>query len=71
MEFRTIWKGIRSIRMLIRNIQKGFGAFESKFESIERNSKNSKIILRILNQVLTIRKGFEAFICNFEPFERD
>ena len=49
MQIRTIRKGsnhskgIWSIQMQIRTIQKGFGAFESKFESIKRNSKHSKI----------------------------
>ena len=47
--------------MHIRSIEQGFKAFESKFEWIEKNSKHSKIIRSILNQILTIRKGFEAF----------
>ena len=38
---------------------------------IRKESKHSKIIRSIQNQILTFRKGFEAFICNFEPFKRD
>ena len=57
--------------MQIRTIQQGFKSFESKFETIERNSKHSKIIRSILNQIRTIRKGFEAFECKFEQFETD
>ena len=57
--------------MQIRIIQKGLKAFESKFESIKKNSKHSKIIWSIVNQILTIQKGFEAFKCKFEPFNRD
>ena len=61
--------------MQIRTIQQGFKAFESKFESIEKNSKHSKIIRTTLNQnsnhskrirsiemeMLTTWKVFEAF----------
>ena len=51
---------IRSIQMQIRTIPQGFKAFESKLESIEKNSKHSKVVQSILNQIVTIRKGFEA-----------
>ena len=50
--------------MQIRTIQKGFIAFEGKFEPF-------KGIQRIWMQIRTIRKGFEAFECKFEPLERD
>ena len=57
--------------MQIRTIQKGFKAFECKFQLFEKNSKHSKIIRSILNQIQTIGKGFEAFECKFEQFETD
>ena len=58
--------------MQIRIIQNGFEAFNSKFESFEKDSKLSnpisnisKWIWGIRMQILTIRKGFEAFECKF------
>ena len=54
---------IRTIRMAILTIQKGFEAFECKFEPFEG-------IQSIPIQIQTIRKGFEAFKYKFEPFER-
>ena len=67
--------------MLIRTIQKGFGAFESKFESLEAfenylnhsksSSNHSKGIQSIQMQIRTIQKGFQAFECKFEPFEKN
>ena len=54
--------------MQIQIIRKGFAAFESKFETFERDSKHSnpnwnhlKEIRAIQTQILTIQKGFEAF----------
>ena len=54
--------------MEIRTIQKGFEAFELKFEIFENGSKQSnpnfnqsKGIRSTQIQILTIRKGFEAF----------
>ena len=54
--------------MQIRNIRKGFKAFECKFETFESywkhsnaNSSHSKGIRRIQMQIQTIRKNFEAF----------
>ena len=54
-------KGIRSIRMQILTIQKGFEGFEAfkfKFDPFERdsngNSNHSKGIRMILMQILTI-----------------
>ena len=65
-------KGIRSIRMQIRTIQKGFEVFECKFEPFERDSKysnansnHSKGILSNQMQIRTIRNGYEAFECKF------
>ena len=62
--------------MEIRNIQKGFEAFEWKFEPFEidskysnGNSKHSKGIRSIRIQIRTIRKGFEAFESKLEQFE--
>ena len=64
-------KGIRSIRIQIRTIRKGFEAFECKFEPFERDSKHSnansnhsKGNRSIRIQIRTIRKGFEAFELN-------
>ena len=64
--------------MQIRSIQKGFEAFESKFEPIETDCKNSnansnhsKGIRSIWIQILIIQKRLEAFKYKFEPFERD
>ena len=64
--------------MQIITIQKGFKAFECKFEPIERlskhsnaNSNHSKGIRSIRLQILTIQKGYEAFEFKFERFERD
>ena len=54
---------IRSIRIQIRTVRKGFKAFKSKFYIL-------KGIWNILIEILTIRKGFEAFEWIFEPFER-
>ena len=71
-------KGIRNIRIQIRTIQKGFEAFESKFEPFKKdskhsngNSKHSKRIRRIRIQIRITRKGFEALESKFEPFEKD
>ena len=50
--------------MQIRTIQKGFIAFEYKFEPF-------KGIQSIRMQMRTIRKVFEAFEWKFESFERD
>ena len=54
--------------MEIRTIQKGFEAFEWKFQPFERdlkhlntNSNLSNQIQSILMQILTIRNGFEWF----------
>ena len=59
-------KGIRSIWMQIRTIQKGFKAFKCKFEMFERdpkysntNSNYSKGIRSIRIYILIIRKGFK------------
>ena len=70
--------------MEIRTIQKGFEAFETKFEPFERDSKHSKgfeafewkfepleRIRSIRMEIRTIRKGFEAFEWKFEPLGRD
>ena len=64
--------------MQIWTIRKGFEAFDSIFESFEKDSKLSnpisnfsKGIQGIRMQILTIRKGFEAFECKFVPFETD
>ena len=46
--------------MQIRTIQKGFKAFECKFEPFERDSNHSKAIRSILIQILTIRKGIRS-----------
>ena len=57
-------KGIRSIRMQILTIRKGFEGFEAskfKFDPFERDSM----------QILNIRNGFEAIERKFKPFERD
>ena len=58
--------------MQIRVIRKEFEAFNSKFESLERDSNLSNPILNLSKgirgirmQILTIRKGFEAFECKF------
>ena len=58
--------------MQILTIQKGFNAFQGKFEPLEwdlkhsnANSKHSKDIRSIRMQILTIRKEFEAFECKF------
>ena len=58
--------------MQIWTIQKGFEAFDSKFEPFEIDSKHSnacsnhsKGIWSIRMQILTIRKGFEEFECKF------
>ena len=60
-------KGIRSIRMQIKTIRKGFKAFESKFEPFERDSKDlkanlnhSKGIRSIRIQIRTIQKGIRS-----------
>ena len=61
-------KGIGIIQLQIRTIQKGFIAFECRFEPFERyskhsnaNSNRSKLIRRVQIQIRTIRKGFAAF----------
>ena len=56
-------KGIRSIRLQIRNIQKGFHEFECTLQQFEKDSrhKHSKGIRSCRNQIRTIQKGFEAF----------
>ena len=61
--------------MEIQTIRKGF---ETKFETIERDSKISnptsnhlKGIRTIPMQILTIRKGFEVFESKFWEFEKD
>ena len=58
--------------MQIRTIRKGFEAFESKFEPLERDSKHSnansnhsKGIRSIWMQILTIWTTFEEFECKF------
>ena len=68
---------VRSIRIQIWTTQKGFEAFEFKFEPFKMdlngsnpNSSHSKgTILTIRIQIQTIRKAFEAFEWNFVPFE--
>ena len=55
---------ILTFQMQIPIIQQGLKSFESKFETIERNSKHSK-------SNSNIRKGFEAFKCKFKEFESD
>ena len=55
--------------MQIRNIVKGFEAFESDLKYSNANSNNSIGIRIVRIQIRTIRKGFEAFKCKFEPFE--
>ena len=71
---------IQTIRMPILRltIQKGFEAFECKFEQLERDSKHSnpnsnrlKGIRKIQIQIWTIRKRFEPFEWKFKPFERN
>ena len=63
---------IRSIRMQILTVRKGFEAFECKFEPLEKDSKNSngnsnhsKGIRSFQMKISTIRKGFEAFEYKF------
>jgi len=58
--------------MPILTIRKGFEAFKSNFEPLERDSKhlnaNSNFLKGIWNigmQILTVRKRFEAFECKF------
>ena len=58
--------------MQILTIRKAFEAFESKFESFERDSKHlhqisnaSNEIESIWMQILTLQKGFEAFESKF------
>ena len=55
-------KGISSVLIQILTNWKGFEAFKSKFEHIERDLKHS-----IENSKHS--KGFEAFECKFDPFE--
>ena len=64
--------------MEIRTIQKGFKAFDRKFEPFEWDSKHSnpnlnhsKGIRSIRMEIRTIRMGFEAFEWKFESFKRD
>ena len=64
--------------MRIRTIQKGFIAFECKFEPFKRDSKHSsansnhsKGIWSIPMEIRIIQKGLEAFEYKFEPFEWD
>ena len=52
------WKGIRTIRMHIRTIQKHIRTIRNGFEAFE-------------SIIQTIRTGFEVFECKFEIFERD
>ena len=50
--------------MQIWTIQTGFKAFECEFEPFKRNSKHSKIIQSILNQILTNRKDSKYLNAN-------
>ena len=52
---------IRSIRIQIRYIIKGFEAFEKDSKHSNGNSNHSKGIRSIRIQIRNIRKGFEAF----------
>ena len=77
MQILINFKGIRSICIRMQ-IGKGFEAFECKFETFKRDSKNSnansnhlKRIWSIWMQIWTIRIGFEALECKFETFESD
>ena len=68
--------------MQIITIQKGFEAFECKFEQFQKDLKHSSTnsnhlnasfnysegFQSILMQIITIRKLFEAFDYKFKPF---
>ena len=77
------YKEIRSIRMQMRTIRKGFEAFESKFKPMERDSKHSNAnsndskwiqsiqmqILKITICIRMVRIWFEGLEFTFECFE--
>jgi len=67
MQIQNIWrylKGIRSIRMQVRTIRKGFEVFECKFQPFELDSKLSNVNLNLLN-------GIRSVWMQILTFERD